>query len=866
MPLSRLLADLAEGSRRRAVLVLVVAALLVALSAWIAVARLGVSTDTDELFSAALPWRQREMAYARAFPQFSDLLVAVVDADTPEQAEQTAADLAEALGADTAHVRSARRPDASPYFEANALLFLDQKALASLIDQTIDAQPFLGQLNADPSARGLFAALSLLAVGIERGAADLGPVRPALEAFRRTLAAAADGQPRPLSWETLLAGNLMAQAGPYRFVLVQPKLDHGALTPGGAATAVVRAAAARLPWVQAGQARVRITGPVALSDEEFASVADGAVAGMVGSALLVTLWLVLAVRSWRLILPILATLGVGLALTTGFAALAVGTLNLVSVAFAILFVGIAVDFAIQFCVRYREMRWQAGDPVVALQMTAGRVGPQILVAAAASAAGFLAFVPTAFRGVAELGLIAGIGMLIAFACTIVVLPAALAVFRPRGEREDVGIAWGDRLEDRLARARRPVLAGFALAAGLGAVLLPFLSFDADPLHTKDGSTEAMRTLADLSTSPLTSPYSIDILAPSQPEADALAARLRTLKRVDEALTLSSFVPQDQSAKLELIADAAGLLSATLARRSAAAPVRPADLRLAARNTLAGFERIAARLSPDSPQTGLLTELRRLVVAPDATLLAADAALTRFLPQQLGRLRTALDARPVTVADLPPALVRDWQLPDGRARVQVTARTAHDSGFLRDFVAEIRTVAPNAGGAVVTIVESADTIVGAFRTAALLALAAITVILGLVLRRKLDVALVMAPLLLSALMTVAIAALLPLPLNYANIIALPLLLGVGVSFNIYFVMNWRAGGHRFLGTATARAILFSALTTATAFGALALSRHPGTASMGKLLLLSLGCTLVATLLFVPTLLRTLRREKGSAGGR
>ena len=105
---------------------------------------------------------------------------------------------------------------------------------------------------------------------------------------------------------------------------------------------------------------------------------------------------------------------------------------------------------------------------------------------------------------------------------------------------------------------------------------------------------------------------------------------------------------------------------------------------------------------------------------------------------------------------------------------------------------------------------------------------------------------MAPLLLSALMTVLVAVLLPLPLNFANIIALPLLLGVGVSFNIYFVMNWRAGADRFLGTATARAILFSALTTGTAFGSLALSRHPGTASMGVLLLLSLGCTLLATL--------------------
>ena len=127
-----------------------------------------------------------------------------------------------------------------------------------------------------------------------------------------------------------------------------------------------------------------------------------------------------------------------------------------------------------------------------------------------------------------------------------------------------------------------------------------------------------------------------------------------------------------------------------------------------------------------------------------------------------------------------------------------------------------------------------------------------------LRRVLDAALVMAPLLLSALMTVVVAVLLPLPLNFANIIALPLLLGVGVSFNIYFVMNWRAGQDRFLGTATARAIVFSALTTGTAFGSLALSRHPGTASMGDLLLLSLGCTLIASLIFEPTMLRTVKR--------
>ncbi len=857
MPLSRLLAALVEGSRRHAALVLLGAALIAALSFWLAAARLGVSTDTDELFAASLPWRQRDLAFARAFPQFTDLLVAVVDADIPEQADQTAAALAQALARDTTHLRSVRRPDASAYLDTTGLLFLDEKTLGGLMDRTIDAQPFLGQLAADPSARGLFAALTLLGVGVERGEAALGPITPALEAFRRTLADAADGRARPLSWETLLAGGLADQAGKYRFVLAQPKLDYGALQPGGAATQAIREAAASLPWVQAGQARVRITGSVALADEEFASVAQGAVAGIIGSLLLVTLWLILAVRSWRLIVPILLTLGLGLTLTTGFAALAVGTLNLVSVAFAILFVGTAVDFAIQFCVRFREIRLHARSAGAALVATGAQVGPQILVAAAAIACGFLAFVPTSFNGVAELGLIAGIGMLIAFVCTLGFLPAALTLFGPRDEARGVGFAWGDRAEALLVRARRPVLAGFLGLAVLAAALLPRLIFDADPLHTKDPTTEAVRTLADLMSSPLTNPYSVDILAPDEPQADALAARLRTLSLVDDAITLSSFVPAGQPAKLALVADAASILSATLAPRAPAAPVTAADLRLATRTALSGMERAAAKLPQGSVMAGVAEAMRRLLAAPDATLIAADSALTRFLPMQLARLRTALAAHPVTLADIPPEISRDWRLPDGRVRVQVTAKPqSFDSRGLRAFVTEVRTLAPEAGGSAVTIVASADTIVGAFRSAALLALLAIALILALVLRRVIDVMLVIAPLLLSALLTALAAVLLPLPLNFANVIALPLLLGVGVSFNIYFVMNWRAGADRFLGTATARAIVFSALTTGTAFGSLALSGHPGMASMGDLLLLSLGCTLLATLLFVPTLLRTL----------
>ena len=855
MTLPDLLARVVEHSRRRAVFVSLGGLALMLAMGWVGAARLGVSTDTDKLFAASLPWRQRQIVWDKQFPQFRDLLVTVVDADTPEQADATAAALAAKLSADPAHFSGVQRPDASPYFDREGLMLVDTAKLSDLLNQTIDAQPFLGQLNADPTARGLFAALSLIAQGVEHGQANLGPFAPALGAFHNTMRAALDGKPRPLSWQTLLAGPLLEQAGRYRFVLAKPKLDFAALEPGGDATGVLRADIAALPWVAAGQARARVTGSVALADEEFGTVAQGAVAGTIGSGLLVALWLLLAVRSFRLIVPILLTLLLGLSVTTGFAALAVGTLNLISVAFAILFVGIAVDFAIQFSVRYRAARLaRPRDPAAALDITARMVGPQILVAASATAAGFLAFVPTSFKGVAELGLIAGFGMLAAFACTLVFLPAALTLMRPRPEHGEVGFAGGNELERRLRRVRPFVLSLFGVLGVLGLGLIARLTFDSDPLHTKDPTTEAMRTLTDLMGSPFTNPYTIDILRPTLAEADALAVRLRTLSLVADALTLSSFVPADQPAKLAMLADARDVLAPTLAPLSPPAPVTAAAIRMAAKGAADSLDRVLGELALDDPLRPVAADLRALATSPDVIALSANAALTQFLPPMLDRLRSALQAMPVTAADVPPGIARDWRLPDGQARVQVLARPqARDSAGLHALVRQVGTVAPDAGGSAVGIVETAATIVGAFSTAALFALAAIAVILALVLRRALDVALVMGPLMLSALMTVVACVALPMPLNFANVIALPLLLGVGVSFNIYFVMNWRAGASRFLGTATARAIVFSALTTGTAFGTLALSQHPGTSSMGKLLLLSLGCTLVVSLLFVPTLL-------------
>lgn len=857
MDVSSLLTGLAGFTRRHAAVTLLAALAAMLLALAFSSRHLALDSETDRMFAADLAWRRHQAEFERAFPQFSNLLLLVIDRGSPETMDAVAEGLASALGAGAPGIAEARRPDADPFLRRAGLLFLDTARLEALLERTIDAQPFLGQLAADPSARGLFAALALLGLGVRQENVDLKPYEAALGAFHDTIAAGLAGREEPLSWMRLLGAELADLAGTYRFVTVRVRPDFGLLSPGAAASQAVRAAIAARPEVAAGQVRVRVTGPVALADEEFATVADGAVEGMIGSFMLVLVLLVLALRGWRLVLPVVFTLLTGLSLTLLFASLAVGTLNLVSVGFGVLFIGLAVDFAIQFAVGYRAARHETADGGGAILLAARRSGGPILLAAVTTAAGFLAFVPTAFSGVGELGLIAGAGMLIAFVCTMALMPAGIALCRPPAEARAVGLAWAGALDRAIRRGRVAVVAACAVLAAGGIAALPRIGFDADPLNTKDGNTEAMRTLRELIANPLTNPYSIEILAPSVDAAGALAKRLAALRSVEEVLTLDSLVPADQAAKRALIADAAAILGPSLAPRAPAAAVTAAEIRMAARTARGALEKASARLPAGHPVALLAADMAALEGADEARLGAVDRALTRHLPAMIARLGESLAPPAVTRADIPPGLARDWVAPDGRARVQVIARPeGRDSDGMRAFVAEVTALAPEATGAAAVVTATAETIVGAFRAAFLWALGAIALILVLVLRRALDVALVLAPLCLAALLTALVIVMAGIDLNYANIIALPLLLGVGVSFNIYFVRNWRAGLPHGLDAPVARAVVFSALTTAAAFGALALSAHPGTASMGVLLLINLGAALVASLVFLPALLALL----------
>ena len=200
------------------------------------------------------------------------------------------------------------------------------------------------------------------------------------------------------------------------------------------------------------------------------------------------------------------------------------------------------------------------------------------------------------------------------------------------------------------------------------------------------------------------------------------------------------------------------------------------------------------------------------------------------------------------------LLRDWISADGQALVSISPKgDSNNDAVLTRFIDAVTKIAPDATGTPFGIRQGGRTVVEAFIEAGVLSFIAITVLLFLVLRRVRDVAITMAPIILTGLLTLGSCVVIGQPLNFANIIALPLLFGIGVAFHIYFVMSWRAGGSHLLTSSLARGVFFSALATATGFGSLWASSHPGTASMGKLLMISLVWTLVSALLFQPALM-------------
>ncbi|MDG2011325.1 MAG: MMPL family transporter [Candidatus Binatia bacterium] len=834
---------------------------------------LGVNADNMRLLDPDLPFQQAAAGFQENFSSLDDSLLIVIDARSGTQAQESADLLAAALAEQTDLFTGVFEPGSGGFFERHGLLYRSPDDLEAFADQMAAYQPILAELSRDPSLMNLTSML-------ERGFAEgVGGDESATEfsgIFDRIGDASVEvfaEYPVAVSWQDLMMEGSAIDPGSRRVVIAEPILDFEAVLAASPAMESIRSTAQDLGLVADRGIELRITGNPALSVEEMIGLFwDVGVSGIL-SFMIVLVAIFFAFGSARLSLAAGATLVVGLVWTAAFAAATVGALNLISIAFAVLFIGLGVDFSIHLGMHFVAGLRAGLRPGEALQGAGREVGSSLILCTFTTAIGFYSFVPTDYLGVAELGLISGTGMFVILIQTVTFFPALSTLLV--GSRGKELFAKTSRFQFRVPAAvtnRPEVVVSLALLLGIvGVFLAPGARFDSDVVEMRDPRTESVEAFKDLLEDPRTSPWYIDAVADNLEEAEVLAARFEELPEVSEAITVRAYVPEDQTEKLEILADTSMLFDVPRSDRIASqgptveeqiAAIRDLQRLLTESTVVQGDSTLA--LSGAKLNAMLGEFLAKVGNSPDPT-----EAVNRFeelllgsFPDQFRRLQLALDPDEVRLETLPANLRERMLAPNGKARVQVFPSGNLGEGDAREiFVDAIRQVQPDATGVAVNLIEFGRATARSLVEALSLALILITVLLLLIWRKPLDAALVLLPLILAGVMTGAAMVVLDRAFNFANVIVLPLLLGIGVDSGVHLVHRAREAGRGkpLLESVTAQAVFWSALTTIVSFGSLALSAHRGIASLGLLLVVGLTITVLANLILLPALVVLVQRR-------
>ena len=517
--------------------VIAVFAAATGLCGYYAANHLGINTDTADMIARDLPWRQDFIAFREQFPNRFRTIIVVIDGNEAAVGA-AAASLREQMLQRPELFLDVYQPLGGEFLNRNALLFLPVSELEALADELIAAQPLLGRLSRDASGANLIGTLTDF---IERDASAASQLQPLLRQVTAALDDRIDAGTRRLDWGGLARpGDTKAR----QVLVVQPVLDFTKPRPGRAAMEALGTMREAMADVS-----VRFTGSVAMEDEELTSVVRGASLAGILALVFVGAVLMLALRSLRLLVVALVTLVVGLTLTAAFAASAVGHLNLISVAFAVLYIGLGIDFVIHSVLRFQELRGEGYGVAEALPRMARGVGMSLVICAVTTAAGFYAFIPTPFEGVSELGLISGTGMFLSLLVSLTLLPALLMVLPPRRPTPP-----GTSSSSIHRPNRRWVIGSAVLLTLVSALALRDLRFDNDPLHLREASSESVQTFNALLADERIAPRTLTVLADSATQAQALVREIEALPEVRRVVTPATLVPSNQTDKLFILED------------------------------------------------------------------------------------------------------------------------------------------------------------------------------------------------------------------------------------------------------------------------------------------------------------------------
>lgn len=815
------------------------------------VENLKINTDNEDMLSEELQFRQNSIEMDRAFPQLDDTLLIALETSNPDIADEKTLALVDSLKQQGSIFEQVFSSTSDPFFRKNGLLFLDVEELDDLYLRLAAAQPFLGTLWQQPNLTGLSDITQLIADAPDLDDANLSEAGRVFGEMAAVANAIRTGETRQMVWSEVLLGRKKSDGAEYRLISVKPRLDYGSLQPAARAKNAIYNTATEMGLEEAGVS-VRLTGGAILQDDELKSVERGmGLAGII-SLIVVTLVLCIGLRSIGMMVALFATLVIGLIWTAAIAMIWVGEFNLISVAFAVLFVGLSVDFGIHFSLRSTEFVAEQSDWHRALGNGARSVGPSLLFCAITTSIAFFSFLPTSYQGLAELGLIAGIGMFVALFTNLTVLPALLRIFVRRAPRHHSAVSDGATGE----RGAKPAAIVLALATtSLIASLwvAKDVKFDFDPTNLRDAEAPSMRALFDLADAGKIEPYTADLLLSDLSLLADKRHQLEAINSVKRVDSVDDLIPEKQSDKFPIIDDIGLIIGPSFFVEPGKVDTPNNQLTAAAQSLEINLAKLLENDHLGAPALELLNAFSLL---SSAQLTLVNHAIFGGLPTQLTRLNDLLEPTDVSRDTLPDHLRARFISPEGIVRLEIVpVEDLRDPEAMEAFARDVQAVAPNATGGPITVVEAGKAVLDAFLNALIYSVIGIGLFLLITLRRISDVLLVFAPVAVASIWVLAVSSLLDLPFNFANVIVLPLLFGLSVDFGLHLIIRVRERESSIsaLKSTTPRAILLSALTTLGSFSSIMLSGHPGTASMGMLLTIAIVLSMIAILIVLPALM-------------
>ena len=822
---------------------------LAGLGLWLSLSLLGVNTDTSEMIDPDAPYRVAQAKFEQAFPNINDQILVIIRSDSPDGLNIFSSELAAALKTSEL-VRSVSHPPSDIFFQKNGLLYLEEDELESQLAQLTEAAPLIERLTLSPTTDTLFEILTQLAEQEN----DTDNADRLLLALAKTLKANLAGQQEPLSWQESFSQD---QSELYQTVItLDPILDWSRLRPAAPVQDLIDTLSKQISQTTQIKADVAVTGNPALRSDELKSVSQGIGLAFLISFILVGFILIYALRSFALAACVLMTLIISILITAGFAALIYGQLNLVSVAFTVLMVGLGVDFAIHLLMHLQGQRREGLSIPATFYRSSRKMGTALVLTAPSTALAFLSFVPTKFIGISQLGVVAAIGVMIAFLVVTSFLPAIFSYLPAADAPVTDEKSYSHRDKNiQISPPKRPYVALLVICLGIAALaIIPKARFDADPMALRAKSAPSVTAFNLLFDKSETTPYRLSILADSPEAAQKIGEEVTQFETVERARSLLSFIPKNQYDKLDLIDYAAIGLEFALSGEGVA-PEHGADPAADLEHALQNYDVPSARvLEP------ILRQWRdRAVSEPDLQALT-ERDLFFYWPHQRERLRRQITASEVTLADLPESLIQRYRAKNGQSRLDIIpANDVRNIQDLRAFVTDVTEFVPGATGSARTVQDAGDIIRKSMLQAVITALISVSALLYFVVRNGRLVIIMLIPLILAAILTTATGVIMNLPYNFANVIVLPLLIGIGVDSSLHLALQYKAGSRQnkamsMIDKITPRAVVFSAVTTIASFGSLSFSAHRGTASMGLLLMIAIIWVLICTLSVTPALIK------------